>query len=39
MAPNAPNCQQFLIDFAEKSRHKRKRHRGFARRSARLLRP
>jgi polyphosphate kinase len=37
-AANAPNCQQFLMDFAEKSRHRRKRHRGFARRSARMLR-
>jgi polyphosphate kinase len=38
-APNSPSCQQFLIDFAEKSRHRRKRVRGFARRSARTLRP
>jgi polyphosphate kinase len=37
-APNAPNCQQFLIDFAEKSRARRKRVRGFARRGARGLR-
>jgi polyphosphate kinase len=38
--PNAPDCQQFLIDFAEKNRHRRrKRHRGFARRSARMLNP
>lgn len=38
-APNSPSCQQFLIDFAEKSRHRRKRIRGFARRSARNMRP
>jgi polyphosphate kinase len=37
--PNAPNCQQFLIDFAEKSRHRRKRIRGFARRGTRTSRP
>jgi len=38
-APNAPSCQQFLIDFAEKNRHRRKRQRGFARRSAHAQRP
>jgi polyphosphate kinase len=37
--PNAPNCQQFLIDFAEKNRHRRKRIRGFARRGTRTSRP
>ncbi|HEX4209659.1 MAG TPA: polyphosphate kinase, partial [Candidatus Binataceae bacterium] len=37
-APNASSCQQFLIDFAEKNRYRRKRHRGFARRGTRGLR-
>ena len=37
--PNAPNCQQFLIDFAEKNRRRRKRVRGFARRGGRGQRP
>ncbi len=29
------NCQQYLIDFAEKNRTRKKRHRGFARRNGR----
>ncbi len=29
------NCQQYLIDFAEKNRLRKKRHRGFARRNGR----
>jgi len=32
---SAPNCQQYLIDFAEKNRLRKRRHRGFARRNGR----
>jgi len=32
---SAPSCQQYLIDFAEKNRRRKKRHKGFARRNGR----
>jgi hypothetical protein len=32
---SAPSCQQYLIDFAEKNRLRKKRHKGFARRNGR----
>ncbi len=32
---SAPSCQQYLIDFSEKNRLRKKRHRGFARRNGR----
>ncbi len=32
---SATSCQQYLIDFAEKNRLRKKRHRGFARRNGR----
>ncbi len=32
---SAPSCQQYLIDFADKNRLRKKRHRGFARRNGR----
>jgi polyphosphate kinase len=35
LGDNAPNCQQYLIDFAEKNRLRKRRHRGFARRNGR----
>jgi polyphosphate kinase len=32
---SAPSCQQYLIDFSEKNRLRKKRHKGFARRNGR----
>jgi polyphosphate kinase len=34
-AESAASCQQYLIDFADKNRLRKKRHRGFARRNGR----
>ncbi len=36
-AENAPGCQDYLIEFTEKNRMRKRRHRGYARRNGRNL--